>query len=554
MPELLRRRVLDLPAAPVLPDDPGGVRSTPRASTAAASSGSWSRSSLRLARARDRGRRAVHVPLLAGTTSSARCSTRARTSSTGRSRSGSSQFRSLYQVQWNLTMAATLLFMVPVILVFFARPEGVRRGRDADGGEGMKVAVVGGGSTYTPELVVRPRARARAARPGRARRCTTSTPARLEVVGGLARRMLDAQRLRRRLLELTADLDRALDGADAVLLQLRVGGQAARLRDETFPLRAAASARRRPAPAASPRRCAPSRSCSRSPSARASCAAPGAWIVDFTNPVGIVTRALLDAGHRAVGLCNVAIGFQRRFARAARRRAARGSSSTRSASTTSPGCARCGSTARDVLAELIASHGDALAADVELPRALLDELGAVPSYYLRYFYAHDAVLAEQRAGDAAGGDGRRDRARAARAVPRPRARRRSRRCSSSAAARSTARRRSALLASLVAGRRRGARGRRAQRGALAGLADDDVVEVPRGRRGGGALPQAPLAPECSARAARRGLRALAARARGRPGIRPTSRRALLAHPLDRPDGTRVDALPRALLAPAGSAA
>ena len=48
--------------------------------------------------------------------------------------------------------------------------------------------------------------------------------------------------------------------------------------------------------------------------ASASCCA-GAWIVDFTNPVGIVTRALLDAGHRAVGLCNVAIGFQRSIAR-----------------------------------------------------------------------------------------------------------------------------------------------------------------------------------------------------------------------------------------------
>src|SRR5438477_535203 len=39
------------------------------------------------------------------------------------------------------------------------------------------------------------------------------------------------------------------------------------------------------------------------------------WIVDFTNPVGIVTRALRDAGHRAVGLCNVAIGVQRLIAR-----------------------------------------------------------------------------------------------------------------------------------------------------------------------------------------------------------------------------------------------
>ncbi len=43
-------------------------------------------------------------------------------------------------------------------------------------------------------------------------------------------------------------------------------------------------------------------------------ARPGTWIIDFTNPVGIVTRALLEAGHQAVGLCNVAIGFQRRFA------------------------------------------------------------------------------------------------------------------------------------------------------------------------------------------------------------------------------------------------
>jgi 6-phospho-beta-glucosidase len=42
---------------------------------------------------------------------------------------------------------------------------------------------------------------------------------------------------------------------------------------------------------------------------------PGAWIVDFTNPVGIVTRALLDEGHRAVGLCSAAMVFQRRFAR-----------------------------------------------------------------------------------------------------------------------------------------------------------------------------------------------------------------------------------------------
>ena len=41
---------------------------------------------------------------------------------------------------------------------------------------------------------------------------------------------------------------------------------------------------------------------------------PAAWIVNFTNPVGIVTRSLLEDGHRAVGLCNVAIGLQRYLA------------------------------------------------------------------------------------------------------------------------------------------------------------------------------------------------------------------------------------------------
>ncbi len=49
----------------------------------------------------------------------------------------------------------------------------------------------------------------------------------------------------------------------------------------------------------------------------------------------------------------------------------------------------------DVLPALLAEHGDELAAEVGLPRWLLDDLGVVPSYYLHYFYGHDLVLAEQ---------------------------------------------------------------------------------------------------------------------------------------------------------------
>ena len=123
-------------------------------------------------------------------------------------------------------------------------------------------------------------------------------------------------------------------------------------------------------------------------------ARPDAWIIDFTNPVGIVTRALLQAGHRAVGLCNVAIGFQRRFA------ATLGvpheqvslchvglNHLTWERSVTVDGV--------DVLPGLLGDRLDDLADEVELAPALLAQLGMVPSYYLRYYYAHDEVLAEQ---------------------------------------------------------------------------------------------------------------------------------------------------------------
>ncbi|MFL5779508.1 MAG: 6-phospho-beta-glucosidase, partial [Chloroflexota bacterium] len=100
---------------------------------------------------------------------------------------------------------------------------------------GTKVAVVGGGSTYTPELV-EGFARRSARLPIDELVLLDIDAERLEVVGGLAGRILDrlgwAGRLR-----LTGDRDEAIDGADFVLVQLRVGGQAARLVDETLPLR-----------------------------------------------------------------------------------------------------------------------------------------------------------------------------------------------------------------------------------------------------------------------------------------------------------------------------
>ncbi|MFC7586670.1 6-phospho-beta-glucosidase [Nonomuraea antimicrobica] len=124
--------------------------------------------------------------------------------------------------------------------------------------------------------------------------------------------------------------------------------------------------------------------------------APEAWIVDFTNPVGIVTRALLDAGHRAIGLCNVAIGVQRRMAAGLGVDPARVSLGHVGLNHLT-WVRAVHLDGEDVLPALLREHADELAEGLGLRPELLRRLGSIPSYYLRYFYAHDAVVREQRA-------------------------------------------------------------------------------------------------------------------------------------------------------------
>jgi 6-phospho-beta-glucosidase len=50
----------------------------------------------------------------------------------------------------------------------------------------------------------------------------------------------------------------------------------------------------------------------------------------------------------------------------------------------------------DLLPGILASHGEELAGGIGIPTSMLTGSGTLPSYYLRYFYTHDAVVAEQR--------------------------------------------------------------------------------------------------------------------------------------------------------------
>src|SRR6266542_731862 len=174
---------------------------------------------------------------------------------------------------------------------------------------GLKIAVVGVGSTYTPERV-KGCATRQERLPVDVLVLLDVDAERLEVVGGLARRMLDRASWSGRLL-LSGRREEAVDGADFVVAQLRVGGQAMRLADETVPLEFGCIGQETTGPGgfAKALRTVPVVLELAEETARR--AAPGAWLVDFTNPTGIVTQALLDHGHRAIGLCNVAITLQR---------------------------------------------------------------------------------------------------------------------------------------------------------------------------------------------------------------------------------------------------
>ncbi len=257
----------------------------------------------------------------------------------------------------------------------------------------MKLAVVGGGSTYTPELVD---GLARLADEVKITELVLVDPdqTRLDVVGPVSDRIMRRYGHPARL-RWTSDLDDGLDGAGAVVLQLRIGGQAARQRDETWPLEYGCIGQETTGAGglAKALRTVPvvldiaERARSR--------ALADAWIIDFTNPVGIVTRALLDAGHRAIGLCNVAIGFQREFARLL------GVPPERVAldhvglnHLTWERAALVDGT--DALPGLIAAHREELAAHTGMPPSVVSDLGVVPSYYLHYFYEHDAAVAELR--------------------------------------------------------------------------------------------------------------------------------------------------------------
>lgn len=256
------------------------------------------------------------------------------------------------------------------------------------------MAVVGGGSTYTPELVDSLCQHEDRLVVDELVLLDPDTD-RLGAVGGLAGRILRAQGWSGELV-LTDDRRRAIDGADFVIVQLRVGGQAARHRDETIPVGYGCIGQETTGPGGLTKALRTVPVVLEIAEETAARGAPGAWVVDFTNPVGIVTQALLDDGHRAVGLCNVAIHTQRRLGHylgvdpdtvEVEHVGLNHLSWSRSATVAG----------LDRLPELLERFGPELELESGVPVDLSRLLGALPSYYLHYYYCRDQELREQSA-------------------------------------------------------------------------------------------------------------------------------------------------------------
>jgi 6-phospho-beta-glucosidase len=256
---------------------------------------------------------------------------------------------------------------------------------------GVKVAVVGGGSTYTPELVEGFVTRSDRL-PVDELVLLDIDPDRLAIVGALAERMARTAGWSGTV-HLTDRAPEAIEGADFVIVQLRVGGNQARLRDETIPPRFGFVGQETTGPGGFAKALRTVPVVLQLAELTAEVGAPDAWVVDFTNPTGLVTQALLDQGHRACGLCNVAIGIQREVA---------------SHFGVEPDRVRLDHVGLnhlswerailvdgvDRLPELLADPPPELleGEPIELVRAL----GALPSYYLRYYYRTREVLEHQR--------------------------------------------------------------------------------------------------------------------------------------------------------------
>lgn len=171
----------------------------------------------------------------------------------------------------------------------------------------MKICIIGSGSTYTPELI-EGLINKRDSLPVTELYLMDIDERKLTIVGGLCKRMIEAADLPCKVV-MTMDYEEALQGADFVLAQIRVGKLPARVKDEKIPLKYNLIGQEtcgiggmfkglRTIPAMLKIVKLMEKCC------------PNAWLINFSNPSGMIAEALLNYTNvKMMGLCNVPINM-----------------------------------------------------------------------------------------------------------------------------------------------------------------------------------------------------------------------------------------------------
>lgn len=181
--------------------------------------------------------------------------------------------------------------------------------------EGLKIAVIGGGSSYTPELIEGfIRLKEELPISEIALVDISEGQEKLDIITALSKRMMAHAGMDTKITS-TLDRRRAIEGADYVLTQMRVGGLKARALDERLPLERGIIGQETTGAGGF---------------AKAMRTIPvlmdvakdveevsnSAWLINFTNPAGLVTEALQRyTSVKTLGLCNVPITMKHNMAR-----------------------------------------------------------------------------------------------------------------------------------------------------------------------------------------------------------------------------------------------
>ena len=265
---------------------------------------------------------------------------------------------------------------------------------------GIKIAVIGGGSSYTPELFAD--LAAESARLNVEEVVLMDRNAeRADFMARVSKKLVKAsgQKIK---VSGTSQLDEAIGGADFVILQIRVGGLAARVRDEKIPMELGMVGNE--TTGAGGFACALRTVTATMEIARAiERLSPNAWVLNLSNPAGIVTEALLkNTRLKTIGFCNIPINTTYAFAGVLGESPAKVQLDSFGLNHLS-WVRRVLVDGEDRLQPLIAEAHNSTS--ILYQRGIVDDfmepeflraLALIPSWYVRYFYFPEQTLEEDR--------------------------------------------------------------------------------------------------------------------------------------------------------------